>query len=116
MTNPLKPILAGLDAKLGALERRAQAQQTLLDKVRTVLPAPENEHVISAVYRQDALVITADSAVWSARLRYCQAVLHTGLTVSGETPFTKLRVRVGRPAPDAGASRKSVDRDPPAQA
>lgn len=104
MANPLKPILAGLGAKLGALERRAQARQTLLAKVRAALPAPENEHVISAAYQQSELVITADSAVWSARLRYCQDLLLTGLTAAGETPFTKLRVRVGRAEPGTGTN------------
>lgn len=101
MDNPLKPILAGLEAKLGAFEQRARARQTLLEKVRAALPAPENEHVISAAYEKDQLVIAADTAVWCDRLRYCQDTLLAGLAATGERSVTKLKVRVGQLHPGA---------------
>lgn len=107
MSNPLKPILAGLDGTLARIERQAQARSSLLIKVQAALPAPENEHVVSAAYEKGALILAADSAAWCARLRYCQEALQTGLADRGETPFTKLRVRVGR-LPNTGKTDKEA--------
>lgn len=95
MTNPLKPILAGLGPKLAQFEQQAQERLQLRDQVRAALPAPEKDHVLSAAYDKDTLIITADSSVWSARLRYCEAELRTQFARMRGKEFAKLRVRVG---------------------
>jgi hypothetical protein len=79
-----------------ALERRVQATVDLTAKVRAALPGPEKDHVISASYRDDTLVVLADSAAWCPQIRYAQQELFARLRDAGETPVTKLKVKVGR--------------------
>lgn len=101
MENPLKPILAGLTAKLAKFEHLAKERSNLIAKVKSMLPHVEAAHVIAVTYEKDMLLIEADSAAWCARLRYCGDALQRGWSASGLTPFTKLRFCVGR-SPNAG--------------
>jgi Protein of unknown function (DUF721). len=78
------------------LERRVQATVDLTAKVKAALPGPEKDHVISASYREDTLVVLADSAAWCPHIRYAQQELLSRLREAGETQFTKLKVKVGR--------------------
>lgn len=94
----LKPITAGLSPRFANLERRAQATIELAERVRAALSAPEKDHVTSASYRAETLVVLADSAAWAARIRYAQQELLARLQAAGETRFTKLKVKVGRVA------------------
>jgi len=79
------------------LERRVQATVDLTAQVRAALPGPEKDHVISATYRDETLVVLADSAAWCPHIRYAQQHLLEQLRSAGETRFTKVRVKVGRP-------------------
>jgi hypothetical protein len=94
----MKPLTAGLSPRFANLERRAQATIELAERVRAALPAPEKDHVTSASYRAETLVVLADSAAWATRIRYSQQELLTQLQAAGETRFTKLKVKVGRVA------------------
>jgi hypothetical protein len=96
MSEPLKPLSHGLGPLFANLERRAQATIDLAARVRTALPGPEKDHVVSASYRDETLVVMADSAAWGARIRYAQHELLAALQAAGETQFTKVRVKVGR--------------------
>ena len=96
MADRLKPIGDGLGALFSQLQKRSEATKELADKVRAALPGNEKEHVISASYRDDALIVVVDAAVWSARVRYAHETLRNALKAAGEKPFTKLKVRVGR--------------------
>ena len=78
------------------LERRAQATQDLTARVRAALPELEQQHFLSASYREDTLVLTMDSAAWCSRIRYEQARLIETLHARGETQVTKIKVRVGK--------------------
>ena len=99
MSEEMKPRGAGLGALFADLERRAQEAQDLTTRVRQALPGEEKDHVISASYRDDTLVITADSAAWSSRIRYLQDSIAESLRAQGETQFAKIRIRVGRGSP-----------------
>lgn len=99
MSEGMKPLGTGLGALFADLERRAQETQDLTSRVRQALPDEEKNHVISANYRDDTLIITADSAAWGSRIRYLQDVVTESLRALGETQFTKVRVRVGRGSP-----------------
>lgn len=92
----MQPLTAGLGPRFADLERRAQQTVELAERVRAALPGPEKEHVISASYRDDALVVLMDSAAWGSRLRYAQQELLARLNAAGATQVTKLRVKVGR--------------------
>lgn len=91
----MKPLGDGLGPLFANLERRAQAAMDLAAKVRAALDGDEKDHVISASYRGDTLVIVADSAAWCPQIRYSQTTLLERLHVAGETQFTKLKVKVG---------------------
>ena len=95
MSQRMKPIADGVGPLFANLERRAQAAADLTTKVRAVLEGEEKDHVISASYRGDTLVIVADSAAWCPHIRYAQAVVLERLHATGETQFTKLKVKVG---------------------
>lgn len=95
MDNPLKPFLADLGGKLAKLERRATAVMSLTSKVRQTLPDPERQHVLAAAYHKDTLVITTDSAAWTAQIRFAQDDLRRQLVAAGEKTFVHLKVRVG---------------------
>ena len=92
----LRPLSAGLGPRFADLERRAQATVDLAARVRAALPGPEKDHVVSASYRDDTLVVLMDSAAWGSRLRYAQQELLAQLHADGVTQFTKVRVKVGR--------------------
>ena len=96
MSDQLKPITHGLGPLFRDLERRVQATIDLAGRVRAALTGPEKDHVISASYREGALVVIADSAAWASHIRYAQDALLKNLNASGETQFTKLKVKVGR--------------------
>lgn len=96
MTDPLKPLLAGLDPAIARLARKAADTVSLAEKVRAALPDPLRQHVVAAVRRDDDLVVIVDSAAWSARVRYAGTKLREQLAAAGEVVNGKVRVRVGR--------------------
>jgi hypothetical protein len=91
----MKPISDGIGPLFADLAQRAQASSDLTTKVRCALDGEEKEHVISASYRGDTLVVVADSAAWCPHIRYAQTTLFERLRVAGETQITKLKVKVG---------------------
>jgi hypothetical protein len=96
MSDPFKRLSDGLGTLFTDLEQRVQAHADLAALVRNTLPGPEKDHIVSAAYRDDTLVILADSAVWCPQIRYAQQQLLEALAQAGETRFTKVKVRVGR--------------------
>lgn len=96
MSDSFKPLSAGLGGVLADLERRAQSTLELADRVRAALPGPEKDHVLSAVYRADTLVVLADAAAWATHIRYAQQTLLERFHAAGETHVTKVKVKVGR--------------------
>jgi hypothetical protein len=97
MSDGLRPLSAGFGAGIEALESAAKAALSLTEKVRAALPEPEKNHVVSAGYHEEILIIAADSAAWTARIRYLEDSFRKHWQTSGEKPFTVLKVRVGRP-------------------
>jgi len=102
MSERLKPLSETVGPLFAQLERRVAAHTELTERVRAALAGPEKDHVVSASCRGDTLVVLADSAAWCPQIRYAQAQLLKVLTSSdfeaGETPVTKVKVRVGRRA------------------
>jgi len=56
--------------QLGHLARMLRQQQSLLEKIRQLLPAPLQQHCIHARVSGMRLVLHTDSPVWGARLRF----------------------------------------------
>jgi hypothetical protein len=96
MSDRLKPLTDGLGPLFADLERRVQATVDLAARVRQSLRGPEKDHVVSATYKDETLTVLADSAAWATHIRYAQKDLLAQLHASGETRFTKLKVKVGR--------------------
>jgi hypothetical protein len=97
MSDRFKPMSDALGPLFADLERRVKATVDLTAKVRAALPGPEKDHVVSASYRGDTLVILADSAAWCPHIRYAQKQVLEQLRSAGETQVSKLKVKVGRP-------------------
>lgn len=95
MTSTFKPFLTDMGGSLAKLEQRAREVMSLTAKVRQALPDPENQHILAAAYHEDALVITTDSAAWTAQIRFAQGALRERLVAAGEKTFIHLKVRVG---------------------
>ena len=95
MSGPLKPLSESLGTQVADLETRAIQALRLTNLVRMTLPPALKNHVLSAVYRDDVLVVSVDSPAWTAHARYSEAALREGLAAQGEKPFTKLKIRVG---------------------
>ncbi len=95
MSDRMKSLADSLGPLVANLEQRARDHLNLTEKVRVALDGDEKEHVISASYRGDTLIVVADSAAWCPQIRYAQAVLLERLRAAGETQFTKIKVKVG---------------------
>jgi len=96
MSDKLRAFSDDLGPRIAALEARAKAVLALSDKVRAALDEPEKNHVLSATYREDTLIVSTDSAAWCGHIRYQENSLRKRLVAAGEKPFTVLKVRVGR--------------------
>ena len=93
MSDPLKPLFAGLNP---GLAEKAAAAASLTVKVRQSLPETLRPHVLSAARRGDDLVVIVDSAAWAARVRYAGQTLKEQLASAGVVVAGKVRVKVGR--------------------
>jgi hypothetical protein len=96
MAESFKPLATALGPLFADLERRTQATLDLAARVRNALPEPVKDHVVSATYRGETLVVLTDSAAWCPYVRYAHAALKEALRGTHETQFTKLKVKVGR--------------------
>ncbi len=94
MANTLKPLFGGSSPGLEQLAKRAAAADRLTTIVRRELPGELGAHVVSAVRRDDDLVIIVDSAAWTARVRYAGPHMKQQLAGLGEAVTGKVRVRV----------------------
>ena len=95
MTRSFKPLMSDLGGALAKLERQANEVMSLTGKVRQALTGPERLHVMAAAWHDDTLVITTDSAAWTAQIRFAQDELRKQLVAVGEKTFVHLKVRVG---------------------
>ena len=78
---------------LGRVAEQRQAQADWRKWLENRLPDDVNMHVTGVVEREDVLTIFADSAVWSARLRYAIAEIDTEIRVAGAS-VRKVVIRV----------------------
>jgi hypothetical protein len=102
MTDPLKPLFSTPIAGLERLARQATGARSLTLLVQRELPEAVGPHVVGAARRGEDLVVMVDSAAWSARVRYAGPRLKQRLGELGEPVSGKVRVRVRRPAGEAG--------------
>lgn len=96
MSDRFKHVSQDLGGLFADLERRVQSTLDLTAQVRTALQGAEKDHVVSVSCRGETLVVMADSAAWCPRIRYAQQHVLDALRATGETRFTKLKVKVGR--------------------
>jgi len=81
------------DPVLRELRNNLGAQEKLLILTRTLLPAPLNEHCLSAQKHGSNLIIHTDSSAWASRLRYFSRDLRAKLQNKGVL-VRKIEVRV----------------------
>jgi hypothetical protein len=94
MPGSLKPLLGSLSPGLDALARKAEAVQSLTDKVRAELGEALRPHLVSAARRGADLVVIMDSAAWTPRVRYGARQLKAKLEGRGEAAIGKVVVKV----------------------
>ncbi len=95
MTSTFESFLSNPGSALVKLEQRANAVMSLTAKVSKALSGPERQHVLAAAWHDNTLVITTDSAAWTAQIRFAQDELRKQLAAAGEKTFVHLKVRVG---------------------
>ena len=72
MSDRLKPLTEALARCSRTSNGASRPHVDLTERVRAALPGPEKDHVVSASYRDDTLVVLADSAAWCPQIRYAQ--------------------------------------------
>lgn len=85
---------------LKQLLARSKQQAQLLERVRTLLPAPLQGHCTAAILKQNQLLLYTDASAWASRLRYLSRDLTRRLGKQG-MGINKVTVRVmlnARPA------------------
>ncbi len=90
---------------LGSLASEARRRAELADRIRTVLPPEDAEHLVSAgINDAGELVIAMDSPAWAARVRYYAerlTALQPGEAADAERGLVGRRIRV-QVSPRAG--------------
>ncbi len=82
---------------LRKMASQAIEKQTLIDWVRSQLAEELRPHACSAEIKAETLLVTADSATWSTRLRYAMATLQPEISTQWPRVTTCLvRVRPSR--------------------
>lgn len=78
---------------LRELRHCLSAQEKLLTLTRSLLPAPLDQHCLSAQQRRSHLIIHTGSSAWASRLRYFSRDLRAKLRSKGVV-VQKIEVRV----------------------
>ena len=73
-------ILAGEPGSLFSRLAQQQADNnTLLGRIRALLASHFRQHLLAATYRQEVLVLVADSPAWANRIRFENALIQNAL-------------------------------------
>ena len=75
--------LLGTQGVLKQLQNQLARQQALTEQVRSMLPAPLNEHLSAAVLIDEKLSLLVASPVWASRLRFLAPQLMRQLRQQG---------------------------------
>jgi hypothetical protein len=74
----------------GKLLKQFQAEQKLLQVIRSSLPPSQSEHCVFVTYNKDTLYLYCDSPTWSAKLRYQSERLLATVQQNSGTTFSKM--------------------------
>ena len=98
MQNPksISELLKG-GKRLSQLATRSKVRATVLEQVRSALPASLAAAVVSAGLEQGQLTIGVASAAWASRIRYLSSAARRRLQEHTGADLAKLRVRVVPP-------------------
>lgn len=69
-TPDIGTLLTEKSGKIHGLYRHVKKLIDIQEQLKTMLPAPLNEHITVANLANDSLTIYTDSAAWAARLRF----------------------------------------------
>ena len=81
---------------LRKLVDKIPVQQSWTDWLRATLAADFAAHIVNVLPKNDELVVFADSAAWSARLRYALVAISAAISAR-DGAIRRTRVRVQRP-------------------
>jgi hypothetical protein len=92
-THSVKDVLARMVPTLTRVTEQASRQNYWLTWLSQHLPAEIHAHISGVTERQGILVVFAESAAWSARLRYAVLEVEPQLRAAGPE-LTNIEVRV----------------------
>ena len=93
----IKELLESGGPRLTALNTQAAARGQALEHVRTALPAPLSDAVVSAGVVDGQLTVGVASAAWAARLRYATETLSLRVGTSLGIKITRVKIKVVPP-------------------
>ena len=82
-----------INSEFATIRSQMQQNQASLQLVKSLLPAPLNDHCLSLVLKQNHLILYTDSSAWASRLRYFSRELVTRLR-NKQIDINKISVKV----------------------
>ncbi|WP_223669471.1 DciA family protein [Kangiella shandongensis] len=86
-------ILDKPEGLLRGLLKQSNSLQSINESVQRLLPEELKGRCVVSEYNQSSLVITAESAVWSTRLRYISSELLANLRKNGHYSLANIQIK-----------------------
>jgi hypothetical protein len=93
----INELLSGSGKRLSDLKASTQARTRVFDHVRTALPSPLAQSIVSAGLEHGQLTIGVAGSAWAARLRYVTEALRAQVGASMRVDIHKVRIKVVPP-------------------
>ncbi|GAA4363247.1 DciA family protein [Kangiella marina] len=87
-------ILSKPDSLLKGLLKQSNSLKSINEDVQKLLPDELKDHCMVSEYNQTSLIITAENAAWSTRLRYISSDLLTNLRKAGHYSLANIQIKV----------------------
>ncbi len=102
-TRSIKELLRAGGKRLGGLKARRHERTMVLEEVRSALPTPLAQRVVSAGFEGGKLTLGVAGAPWASRLRYAADILRLRVGASLGVTVQSVRIRVVPPRPAVSA-------------
>ncbi|MDJ0806476.1 MAG: DciA family protein [Gammaproteobacteria bacterium] len=103
-------MMLGTTQPMASLKDNLGKQQSLLKRIRVLLPKPVDEHCIWSLQKNRDLFLWADSPAWASRIRYFSAKLIQKLCQEGlDVRYVRVKVALtGRQHPQSKRPRRAT--------
>ena len=87
-------ILNTPDGVLKGLLKQSNSLKSINDSVQQMLPDELKDHCEVSEFNQTSLIITAENAAWSTRLRYISSELLASLRKAGHYSLANIQIKI----------------------